>query len=227
MEDHNKIGNLFKSQLSDYKEEVSLMELELMTARMSQHNFMEFNLRYFNVYYAAAIFSGFLISLILGGHYLTTYKKVEQELLNTRRELTRLEQSVSHERVADTAYVLPSKETSSQVPIDPSMPSKSNLTRNSNRSAQPVDSKSFAKSKINEPVDKDKVSTETNYEKSADVRGVESTTSLQAQDHSPSDNHIHEQPHKVVVTPKLNKVVIYKRDTIYQYDTLKVKKKQK
>ena len=39
MEDKNKIGDFFREHLSDYKEEVNLIDLEMMSNRMAKSNF--------------------------------------------------------------------------------------------------------------------------------------------------------------------------------------------
>jgi len=128
MEDKNKIGDFFKTHLSDYKEEVSLMDLEMMSSRMSKSNFMKFNARYFNIYYAAAIVSGFLVSLTLGGHYVYTYKLQNEALKKTQIELAQIKALIHSQE--DNNTTIPPSDGISNLPNSPSIRSnKSNYIR--------------------------------------------------------------------------------------------------
>jgi hypothetical protein len=92
MEAEDKIGGLFKDAFRDHKEALSLEELETMQNALSKKAFYGFNPFQFNMYYAAAIVSGFLITLLLAGHYVYTisgtefHRKAEKTATQKTRE---------------------------------------------------------------------------------------------------------------------------------------------
>lgn len=229
MEDKNKIGAFFNTQLSDHKEEVSMFELEMMSARMSSYNFMKFNVLQFNVYYAVAIFSGFLLSLGLGTHYLSTYKKQESMLQETRQELALLKKELTTAK-SNNHTTYPDDNAIATVPSSPSKPSKSNLTGKNNNLTQPPNSLSPTDVKrMNVASKTDQESSKSNLDHSATHTGAVSTAPVPLHEptptHSPKATELPTNPVENLASKK--KVIIYKRDTIYQYDTLKVKKKSK
>lgn len=75
METEDKIGSLFKEAFREHTEAVSLEELEAMRDLVSRKSFFSFTARIFNIYYAAAIVSGFIITMMLAGHYVYTISR--------------------------------------------------------------------------------------------------------------------------------------------------------
>src|SRR4051794_30163044 len=72
MKSEDKIGGLFKDTLRGNKEAISLEEIEQMSQVILNSNFYNLDLKYFNIYYASAIVSGFLITIFLAGHFIYT-----------------------------------------------------------------------------------------------------------------------------------------------------------
>lgn len=233
MEDKNKIGDFFKTHLSDYKEEVSLMDLEMMSSRMSKANFMKFNARYFNIYYAAAIVSGFLVSLTLGGHYVYTYRLQSEALKKTQIELAQI-QALIH-RQEDNNTSIPPSDGISNLPNSPSIRSNKSSYKRENVLAQPSSPLNPSNEETNRNDKSEKElkgntnqssgSNQPNYEnKEHHESGVPKTLN----EHKHIDPIQHTTPSQELdESPIKKKVVIYKRDTIFEYDTLKVKKKRK
>lgn len=227
MEDKNKIGAFFNSQLSDHQEEISLLDLEMMSTRMSPHNFMKFNLLNFNIYYAVAICSGFLITLTLGGHYLNTYKRQENMLEETRKELALLKTEIQDHKLSHhTTYP---KDAVITVPNSPSGPTQP-TTRENKGLSQPPNSLLFKNKKDEHSTIKAQQNAQLNkanlYEDAVPTGATTNAPVLLNEKHTHTSKTVPEQlakPNEDLGSKK--KVIIYKRDTIYQYDTLKVKKK--
>lgn len=234
MEDKNKIGDFFKTHLSDYKEEVSLMDLEMMSSRMSKSNFMKFNARYFNIYYAVAIFSGFLVSLTLGGHYIYTYKLQSEALQKTQIELAQIKTLIHSQEENNTS--IPPSDGISNLPNSPSIRSNKSSYKRENVLAQPSSPLNLSHKEPNRN-DKGKNDTKENTNQSSGSK----QPNYEIKEHHESgvpktlNEHKHIDPIQQHTTPSQEldesptkkKVVIYKRDTIFEYDTLKVKKKRK
>lgn len=66
------IGKIFKEGLQSEEATVSFEEMELMNRLLLKNSFYQFSPFTFNVFYAAAIVSGFLITMTLAGHYIYT-----------------------------------------------------------------------------------------------------------------------------------------------------------
>ncbi|MFN8438856.1 MAG: hypothetical protein U0V72_14705 [Cytophagales bacterium] len=213
MKEDSKIGQFFQEQFADYKEEISLFELEKMTQKMSLNNFTKFSLTTFNVYYAAAIFSGFMISLCLGLHYITTFQKQQRLLEQYQKEFILLKKPTEKENITYTYEPKRELPDSSKQHLNNLyvMPKGKNSLRNSKNSELEGLELLTNESKQNEKTNMDNENPTKQLEQEA----------LPLQTMPITDTTTHMQN---IQKPK---VVIYKRDTIYEFDTLKVKKKRK
>lgn len=236
MEDKNKIGDFFREHLSDYKEEVNLIDLEMMSNRMAKSNFMRFSLQNFNVYYAAAICSGFLVSLFLGGHYITIHNQQTCQLKQLRTEIEDL-RSTTHAQnntMKELALQLKSKDRNlvSGVASPSAQPSKSNLSNKNLLSAQVPSILNYYGT---DPegnhlwVGANNVETTIETEQTNYVTIPEPTLEPEMSNLTPIDIKTKgaESLPKLYGSNFKNYVVVHKKDTLYQYDTLKVKKKRK
>lgn len=222
MKDRNNIGDFFKEHLSNHKEDISLMDLDMMNARMAKTNFLKFNARTFNVYYVAAIASGFMLSLVLGTHYLHTYRIQNYHLKQTQEQLSQLEYHINTLQT-QIQYLTKPKTDDKAVKSVPKSPSLSTKAPSYNREnlelTQPLNSLN-PHGKIDKP-------TLTELNKTNNKDGV-------SNQETPSSSNVNQQhsstKHNIgtlLDTHQDAQVVIYKRDTIFEYDTLKIKKNRK
>lgn len=240
MEDNSKIGQYFKDQFAEHTEEVSLQEIELMAQRMTVPNFTSFSFTTFNIYYAAAIFSGFLISLCLGTHYLTTYRAQSELLKQNQQELIRLKELMS-QNVNDSNLKTMRKQADKTEPSYESLNS-SNQPKNSNyllqKEKSPKQTAAGSTPFENKIAEKKGTVTTVKFADENKTNEVKNIQDLQVVTPPTTTFEPESKKSVVVALPQKDtvssmptfvrpKVVIYKRDTIYEFDTLKVKKRRK
>jgi hypothetical protein len=101
MQQYHKLEHLFKDELKNFNPKLSYSEIDFLDKVILKNNFYKFNPYHFNLFYAMAIVSGFLLTMTLAGHYLYSQ--------------TRLNKPMS---TANIALVQPSKQMKSLSPND-------------------------------------------------------------------------------------------------------------
>lgn len=70
MKADDKIGAFFKETLNEYKEDLSVKDVELFNQYIEKRRFFQFKYHRFNVYYAAILAMGFLFNVGMGIYFL-------------------------------------------------------------------------------------------------------------------------------------------------------------
>jgi hypothetical protein len=78
MQQFHKLEHLFKDELKNFNPKLTINEIDFLDKFITKNNFYKFNPYHFNLFYAMAIVSGFLITMSLAGHYLYSQALVNQ-----------------------------------------------------------------------------------------------------------------------------------------------------
>lgn len=79
MKSQDKLGAFFKEELHNHTEEISQEELEAISQFISRKSFFRFNYRSFNIYYAGAIVCAFFLTIFFAAHYMYSGNTSAQE----------------------------------------------------------------------------------------------------------------------------------------------------
>jgi len=186
---NNTLEDFFKTELGNYRPHLDFEEKALIDEIQLKTQFYEFNPYKFNLYYALAIFSGFVISLCCGGHYIYSTSKL--------LELSLMKNEKSNTIVTSTTLV-----NSDSIKVN-NIQNKKIINKDISTSKEIVKKIKPSKFEINENKRKDVIS---------NIQTIQPVV---------KDSIITPQ----LIQPARKKVIIMRRDTVFQIDTLKVKKR--
>lgn len=196
MKERDDIGDFFKAELDNFEPSLSFDELEIIDKIQANNRFYKFSPYNFNIFYALAIVSGFLLTLGCVTHYILK----QQNDVSTIENLSQ------------------SKKTSKIIPIvneSAKIVEKKNISSTSqgktNTSEKPKNNTSKLESN----------NIETTTPTVPQTTNVDLTPQIVTKPISITDSI----PKKVEIKPIRKKIFIVKRDTIYKKDTLKIKHK--
>jgi hypothetical protein len=193
-------ANLFKEEFQNNTESLSLSEQYQLEKLVRKQAFWSFSPYTFNMYYALAIVSGFLLSTTLGVHYIYNYVyqnpyqyyAIEQKAILPNDSITVNNNTEQHFSNTTTR-------TNNNKPLIPSVKNTILQTGNQSNADKTIDSSIVNSPKI-EPI-------------------ISAKPNLEPEEIKPMK--------KDSIKPIRKTIYITKRDTIFQLDTLKNKPKRK
>jgi hypothetical protein len=203
MKNKHSIEDFFKENLNDAQEDLSSQEMNELEFKLRKMNFYKFSLTNFNVYFAGLILSSFLLCCYTTGHYLYHFGSYELKNsvvktdFNEEKELVKSNSNL----LAETSFA---KNETSQLGIgNQNLSSKNSIFKNERNktttySPNLISSKDSALSSFFKTFDTDSVAIMPKTELKEDV----------------------------FTKKRLDTVFIHKQDTIFKFDTLKVKRKK-
>lgn len=206
MKERDYIGDFFKAELDDFEPSLSFDELEIIDKIQANNRFYKFSPYNFNIYYAFAILSGFLLTLGCFTHYI----------FKQQNEVSTIETKI-HKPGNSPAPILQGGVRKNEInqEVNSSEISKNNtkINNQTNTTNQRVGIVKNENTEMNSStVTNNTIITQPNIE----VLNTNATKPTVITDSIPK---------KKEIKPIRKQIFIVKRDTIYKKDTLKVKRK--
>lgn len=192
-------ANLFKEEFQNNTESLSLDEQYQLEKLVRKQAFWSFSPYTFNMYYALAIVSGFLLSTTLGAHYIYNYVYQNPYQKYTNAQNVILPKDSITIKVIEQPFSNTTTHTNNSKPLIPAVKNTILQTGTQNKSVKTIDSSIVNTPKI-EPI-------------------ISSKPNLVPEEIVPFK--------KDSIKPIRKTIYITKRDTIFQLDTLKNKPKRK
>lgn len=192
-------ANLFKEEFQNNTESLSLSEQYQLEKLVRKQAFRSFSLYTFNMYYALAIVSGFLLSTTLGAHYIYNYvyQNPYQKYVNTQNVILPIG-SISTKNENEQHFSNTETHINNNKPLNPATKNTILQTATHSKVVKTIDSSMGNPPKV-EPI----ISSKPNIE-SEEIKPMK----------------------KDSIKPIRKIIYITKRDTIFQLDTLKNKPKR-
>ena len=191
-------ANLFKEEFQNNSESLSLDEQYQLEKLVRKQAFWSFSPFTFNMYYALAIVSGFLLSTTLGAHYIYNYvyqNPYQQYMIEQKAILSNDSKTIENEQHFSNTTT----HTNKNKPLIPAAKNTTLQTGTQSKSVKTIDSSAVNPPKI-EPI----ISSKPNFVPD-EIIPIK----------------------KDSIKPVRKTIYITKRDTIFQLDTLKNKPKRK
>lgn len=202
MKERDDIGDFFKAELDDFEPSLSFDELEIIDKIQVNNRFYKFSPYNFNIYYAFAIVSGFLLTLGCVTHYV----------FKQQNEVSTIETKI-HKPENSPAPIVQGGVRKNEIDERVNSPEISKNNNQTNTTNQRVGIVKNENTEMNNSaVTNNTIITQPNNE----VLNTNVTKPTVITDSIPK---------KKEIKPIRKQIFIVKRDTIYKKDTLKVKHK--